>query len=165
MDAAVVQIEYDLEPCDEPEAPAYSIRKGLQFGVGDVLTFSCFPGYRLEAECGSSVIGTQGVLLSPNYPLNYNNNHECIYSIQTQPGKGIQLKAWSFNLEAKDFLKIYDGNNNSARLLGSFTRGEMLDLSINSTSSTMWLEFISDGNSTSQGFELQFSSLVNFFFS
>ncbi|XP_061452290.1 CUB and sushi domain-containing protein 2 isoform X5 [Rhineura floridana] len=173
--------EYDLEPCDEPEVPVYSIRKGLQFGVGDVLTFSCFPGYRLEgvsritclggrrrvwssplprcvAECGSSVTGTQGVLLSPNYPLNYNNHHECIYSIQTQPGKGIQLKARAFTLEARDFLKIYDGNNNSARLLGSFSRMEMLGLSVNSTSSSMWLEFISDGNSTSQGFELQFSS-------
>ncbi|XP_053254903.1 CUB and sushi domain-containing protein 2 isoform X3 [Podarcis raffonei] len=173
--------EYDLEPCDEPEVPVYSIRKGLQFGVGDVLTFSCFPGYRLEgisritclggrrrvwssplprcvAECGSSVTGTQGVLLSPNYPLNYNNNHECIYSIQTQPGKGIQLKARTFSLEARDVLKIYDGNNNSARLLGTFSRTEMLGLSVNSTSSSMWLEFISDGNSTSQGFELQFSS-------
>ncbi|XP_067329772.1 CUB and sushi domain-containing protein 2 isoform X5 [Anolis sagrei] len=173
--------EYDLEPCDEPEVPTYSIRKGLQFGVGDVLTFSCFPGYRLEgvsritclggrrrvwssplprcvAECGSSVTGTQGVLLSPNYPLNYNNNHECIYSIQTQPGKGIQLKARAFNLEAGDVLKIYDGNNNSARLLGSFSRKEMLGISVNSTSSTMWLDFITDGNNTSQGFELQFSS-------
>ncbi|XP_062818489.1 CUB and sushi domain-containing protein 2 isoform X3 [Anolis carolinensis] len=173
--------EYDLEPCEEPEVPTYSIRKGLQFGVGDVLTFSCFPGYRLEgvsritclggrrrvwssplprcvAECGSSVTGTQGVLLSPNYPLNYNNNHECIYSIQTQPGKGIQLKARAFNLEAGDVLKIYDGNNNSARLLGSFSRREMLGISVNSTSSTMWLDFITDGNNTSQGFELQFSS-------
>ncbi|XP_007435649.1 CUB and sushi domain-containing protein 2, partial [Python bivittatus] len=173
--------EYDLEPCDEPEVPIYSIRKGLQFGVGDVLTFSCFPGYRLEgvssitclggrrrvwssplprcvAECGSSVTGTQGVLLSPNYPLNYNNHHECIYSIQTQPGKGIQLKARAFNLEAGDVLKIYDGNNNSARLLGSFSRAEMLGLNVNSTSSTMWLEFITDGNGTNQGFELQFSS-------
>lgn len=58
------------------------------------------------AECGSSVTGTQGVLLSPNYPLNYNNNHECIYSIQTQPGKGIQLKARTFELEAGDVLKV-----------------------------------------------------------
>uniref|UniRef100_A0ABM5ESZ5 CUB and sushi domain-containing protein 2 isoform X2 n=1 Tax=Pogona vitticeps TaxID=103695 RepID=A0ABM5ESZ5_9SAUR len=173
--------EYDLEPCEEPEVPVHSIRKGLQFGVGDVLTFSCFPGYRLEgvsritclggrrrvwssplprcvAECGSSVTGTQGVLLSPNYPLNYNNDHECIYSIQTQPGKGIQLKARAFDLEGRDVLKIFDGNNNSARLLGSFSQTDMLGLSINSTSSTMWLEFITDGNGTSQGFELQFSS-------
>jgi len=58
------------------------------------------------AECGSSVTGTQGVLLSPNYPINYNNNHECIYSIQTQPGKGIQLKARTFELEAGDVLKV-----------------------------------------------------------
>ena len=50
--------------------------------------------------------GTQGVLLSPNYPLNYNNNHECIYSIQSQPGKGNQLKARTFELEAGDVLKV-----------------------------------------------------------
>lgn len=65
--------------------------------------FSCsfFP-----AECGSSVTGMQGVLLSPNYPGYYGNNHECIYSIQTQPGKGIQLRARDFRLEEDDVLKV-----------------------------------------------------------
>ncbi|XP_057355961.1 CUB and sushi domain-containing protein 2 isoform X3 [Manis pentadactyla] len=173
--------EYDLEPCEEPEVPAYSIRKGLQFGVGDTLTFSCFPGYRLEgtaritclggrrrlwssplprcvAECGNSVTGTQGTLLSPNFPANYNNHHECIYSIQTQPGKGIQLKAKTFELSAGDVLKVYDGNNNSARLLGMFSRSEMVGVTLNSTSSSLWLDFITDAENTSKGFELQFSS-------
>ncbi|XP_072863625.1 CUB and sushi domain-containing protein 2 isoform X5 [Chlorocebus sabaeus] len=173
--------EYDLEPCEEPEVPAYSIRKGLQFGVGDTLTFSCFPGYRLEgtaritclggrrrlwssplprcvAECGNSVTGTQGTLLSPNFPVNYNNNHECIYSIQTQPGKGIQLKARAFELSEGDVLKVYDGNNNSARLLGVFSRSEMMGVTLNSTSSSLWLDFITDAENTSKGFELQFSS-------
>ncbi|XP_032244248.1 CUB and sushi domain-containing protein 2 isoform X5 [Phoca vitulina] len=173
--------EYDLEPCEEPEVPAYSIRKGLQFGVGDTLTFSCFPGYRLEgtaritclggrrrlwssplprcvAECGNSVTGTQGTLLSPNFPVNYNNNHECIYSIQTQPGKGIQLKARTFELSEGDVLKVYDGNNNSARLLGVFSRSEMMGVTLNSTSSSLWLDFITDAENTSKGFELQFSS-------
>ncbi|KAH0503264.1 CUB and sushi domain-containing protein 2 [Microtus ochrogaster] len=173
--------EYDLEPCEEPEVPAYSIRKGLQFGVGDTLTFSCFPGYRLEgtaritclggrrrlwssplprcvAECGNSVTGTQGTLLSPNFPVNYNNNHECIYSIQTQPGKGIQLKAKAFELAEGDLLKVYDGTNNSARLLGVFSRSEMLGVTLNSTSSSLWLDFITDAENTSKGFELQFSS-------
>ncbi|XP_016814233.2 CUB and sushi domain-containing protein 2 isoform X3 [Pan troglodytes] len=173
--------EYDLEPCEEPEVPAYSIRKGLQFGVGDTLTFSCFPGYRLEgtaritclggrrrlwssplprcvAECGNSVTGTQGTLLSPNFPVNYNNNHECIYSIQTQPGKGIQLKARAFELSEGDVLKVYDGNNNSARLLGVFSRSEMMGVTLNSTSSSLWLDFITDAENTSKGFELHFSS-------
>lgn len=58
------------------------------------------------AECGNSVTGTQGMLLSPNFPVNYNNNHECIYSIQTQPGKGIQLKARTFELSEGDVLKV-----------------------------------------------------------
>ncbi|KAB0386866.1 hypothetical protein FD755_001822, partial [Muntiacus reevesi] len=173
--------EYDLEPCEEPEVPAYSIRKGLQFGVGDTLIFSCFPGYRLEgtaritclggrrrlwssplprcvAECGNSVTGTQGTLLSPNFPVSYSNNHECIYSIQTQPGKGVQLKAKAFELSEGDVLKVYDGNNSSARLLGVFSRTEMLGVTLNSTSSSLWLDFITDAENTSKGFELQFSS-------
>lgn len=27
-------------------------------------------------------MNNEGILLSPNYPMNYDNNHECIYSIQ-----------------------------------------------------------------------------------
>lgn len=57
INAHLSPIEYDLEPCDEPEVPAYSIRKGLQFGVGDVLTFSCFPGYRLEGTARITCLG------------------------------------------------------------------------------------------------------------
>ncbi|XP_023687916.2 CUB and sushi domain-containing protein 2 isoform X1 [Paramormyrops kingsleyae] len=173
--------EYDLEPCEDPGVPPDSSRKGLQFGVGDSLIFSCFPGYRLEgpsqvtclggrrrvwssplprcvAECGSSVTGTQGVLLSPNYPAYYGNNHECIYSIQTQPGKGIQLRARDFRLQDDDVLKVYDGSSNRARLLGTFTGTELLDTALNSTSSFMWLEFISNSENTSKGFELHYNS-------
>lgn len=54
--------------------------------------------------------------------------------------------------------QVYDGSNSSARLLGSFSRSEMLGTSINSTSSSMWLEFITNSANTSKGFELQFSS-------
>ncbi|XP_023815635.1 CUB and sushi domain-containing protein 2 isoform X1 [Oryzias latipes] len=173
--------EYDLEPCEDPGIPPYSTRKGLLYGVGDTLIFSCFPGYRLEgparvvclggrrrvwssplprcvAECGSSVTGMQGVLLSPNYPGYYGNNHECIYSIQTQPGKGIQLRARDFRLEEDDVLKAFDGSSSKARLLGVFTGNEMLDTTLNSTSSSMWLEFISNADNTSKGFELYFTS-------
>ncbi|KTG03944.1 hypothetical protein cypCar_00030354 [Cyprinus carpio] len=111
-----------------------------------------------KAECGSSVTGKQGVLLSPNYPGYYGNNHECIYSIQSQTGKGIQLRARDFRLEEDDFLKVYDGSSKSARLLGTFTGTEMMDITLNSTSSTMWLEFISNSDNTSKGFELHFTS-------
>jgi len=55
-------------------------------------------------------VGSQGVLLSPNYPLNYDNNHECIYRIETDRGKGIQITAANFQLHEGDFLKVRTTN-------------------------------------------------------
>ncbi|TKS70023.1 CUB and sushi domain-containing protein 1 [Collichthys lucidus] len=173
--------EYDLEPCEDPGVPAFSRRMGFRFRVGDSLAFSCFHGYRLEgdskitclgggrrvwsnilprciAECGASSLGPEGVLLSPNFPSNYDNNHECIYRITTEKGKGIRLKAESFLLQEGDYLKAYDGENTSSRLLGNFTRDGMMGHIINSTSNRLWLEFNSNASGTSQGFRLTYTS-------
>lgn len=49
--------EYDLEPCEDPGIPLYSTRKGLKYGVGDALIFSCFPGYRLEGPARVICLG------------------------------------------------------------------------------------------------------------
>lgn len=58
------------------------------------------------AECGASVSGNEGTLLSPNFPSNYDNNHECIYKIETEPGKGIHLRARTFKLHDGDTVKV-----------------------------------------------------------
>ncbi|KAM4836887.1 CUB and sushi domain-containing protein 1 [Thomomys bottae] len=173
--------EYDLEPCDDPGVPAFSRRIGFRFGVGDALTFSCFPGYRLEgatkltcqgggrrvwsaplprcvAECGARVRGNEGTLLSPNFPSNYDNNHECIYRIETEAGKGIHLQAPSFQLFEGDVLKVYDGKDSSSRLLGAFTKRELLGQVLNSTSNHLWLEFNTNGSHTAPGFQLTYTS-------
>ena len=54
--------------------------------------------------------------------------------------------------------QVYDGNSNQARMLGLFTGSELLDTTLNSTSSSMWLEFISNSDNTSKGFELHYTS-------
>ncbi|XP_073531495.1 CUB and sushi domain-containing protein 1 isoform X2 [Phyllobates terribilis] len=174
-------LEYELEPCDDPGVPAFSRRIGFHFGVGDSLTFSCFPGYRLEganrltclgggrrvwstplprcvAECGATVTGNEGTLLSPNFPANYDNNHECIYRIETQPGKGIHLRARSFQLLEGDILRVHDGKDGSSRLLGAFTKNELLKLTLNSTSNHLWIEFNTNGSDTDIGFHLVYNS-------
>ncbi|XP_035867009.1 CUB and sushi domain-containing protein 1 [Phyllostomus discolor] len=173
--------EYDLEPCDDPGVPAFSRRIGFRFGVGDALTFSCFPGYRLEgatkltclgggrrvwsaplprcvAECGASVRGNEGALLSPNFPANYDDHHECIYSIETEPGKGVRLRARSFRLSEGDTLKVYDGKDSASRPLGTFTESQLMGLTLNSTSNHLRLEFTSNGSDTAQGFQLTYTS-------
>nr|XP_042118808.1 CUB and sushi domain-containing protein 1 isoform X2 [Peromyscus maniculatus bairdii] len=173
--------EYDLEPCDDPGVPAFSRRIGFQFGVGDTLAFTCFQGYRLEgatkltclgggrrvwsaplprcvAECGASVKGNEGTLLSPNFPSNYDNNHECIYKIETEAGKGIHLRARTFQLFEGDTLKVYDGKDSSSRSLGVFSKSDLMGLVLNSTSNHLRLEFNTNGSDTAQGFQLTYTS-------
>uniref|UniRef100_A0A673BJS4 CUB and Sushi multiple domains 2 n=1 Tax=Sphaeramia orbicularis TaxID=375764 RepID=A0A673BJS4_9TELE len=171
--------EYDLEPCEDPGIPPYSTRKGLQYGVGDALIFSCFPGYRLEgparvvclggrrrvwssplprcvALCGGYIQGNVGTILSPGFPDFYPHNLNCTWIIETSHGKGIQLRARDFRLEEDDILKV-----RRPVCWGCFTGSELLDTTLNSPPAPMWLEFISNAdntvkalNYTSLGFEL-----------
>ncbi|XP_073535892.1 CUB and sushi domain-containing protein 3 isoform X7 [Phyllobates terribilis] len=173
--------EYSLEPCEDPGIPQYGRRQGNNFAVGDLITFTCSAGYRLEgvleiiclgggrrvwsaplprcvAECGASATNNEGILLSPNYPLNYENNHECIYSIQVQAGKGINISARTFHLAQGDVLKIYDGKDNTAHLLGAFTASSLRGLTLSSTSNQIWLEFNSDSEVNDEGFQLVYTS-------
>ncbi|KAI2657514.1 CUB and sushi domain-containing protein 1 [Labeo rohita] len=120
--------------------------------------FPIYTSWVCLAECGATSVGSQGVLLSPNYPANYDNNHECIYRIETDRGKGIQITATTFQLHEGDFLKVYDGQDSSSRLLGNFTKNDMSDVILNSTSNHLWMEFNSNGTGTSKGFKLSYSS-------
>lgn len=53
---------------------------------------------------------------------------------------------------------MYDGENTSSRLLGNYTRADMLGQVINSTSNRLWLEFNSNASGTNQGFRLTYTS-------
>uniref|UniRef100_A0A8C5DPF9 CUB and sushi domain-containing protein 3-like n=1 Tax=Gouania willdenowi TaxID=441366 RepID=A0A8C5DPF9_GOUWI len=173
--------EYNLEPCQDPGNPRFGRHSGSRFGIGDSLAFFCNTGYRLQgakeimclgggrrmwsaplprcvAECGSTVSNREGVLLSPNYPMNYENNHECVYSIQVQTGKGINITASTFQLAQGDVLKVYDGKDAAAQLLGTYTGNVMQGLSLISTSNNLWLEFYSDREMTAAGFRLSYYS-------
>nr|XP_032817255.1 CUB and sushi domain-containing protein 3-like isoform X3 [Petromyzon marinus] len=173
--------EYELEPCRDPGVPALGSRLGSGLLVGDAVVFLCDAGYRLEgaarlvclgggrqawsaplprcvAECGTSLRGDDGVLLSPNYPLVYGNNHECVYDIAVAPGHGVQLAAVHFRLGRGDALTVYDGLDGSSRVLGDFTGTAMQDSIINSTSNHLHLEFNSDGDVVDGGFRLVYTS-------
>lgn len=40
-----------------------------------------FYHFYLPAPCGSRSTGSEGTVLSPNYPKNYSVDHNCVYSI------------------------------------------------------------------------------------
>ncbi|MEQ2200593.1 CUB and sushi domain-containing protein 3, partial [Xenoophorus captivus] len=90
--------------------------------------------------------------------MNYDNAHECVYSIQVQTGKGINITANTFQLAQGDILKLYDGKDGTAPLLGTYTGTMMQGQSLTSTSNYLWLEFNSDHESTAAGFRLIYHS-------
>lgn len=48
MTCTFIILEYSLEPCEDPGIPQYGRRHGINFAVGDIITFTCSSGYRLE---------------------------------------------------------------------------------------------------------------------
>ncbi|KAI1243579.1 hypothetical protein IHE44_0001210 [Lamprotornis superbus] len=138
-----------------------------------------YEGFNISfsAECGASTTNNEGILLSPNYPLNYENNHECIYSIQVQAGKGINISARTFHLaqgdvlkkhEVKmlakkiashDILRVWDGPPENEMLLKEIS-GSLIPEGIHSTLNIVTIQFDTDFYISKSGFAIQFSSSV-----
>lgn len=77
--------EYDLEPCEDPGIPPYSTRKGLQYGVGDALIFSCFPGYRLEGPARLICLGGRRRVWSSPLPRCVGRCPPAFYFFASEP--------------------------------------------------------------------------------
>uniref|UniRef100_A0A672JTJ4 CUB domain-containing protein n=1 Tax=Sinocyclocheilus grahami TaxID=75366 RepID=A0A672JTJ4_SINGR len=129
------------------------IKKNKNWQRNNLDIFSCS-----LAPCGGNLKASSGIILSPGWPELYK---ECIYSIQTQTGKGIQLRARDFRLEEDDFydfLHIYDGPDSLSPLLGSFY-GTDVPERIESSSNKLFLAFRSDASLSSNGFVLQYTGI------
>lgn len=99
---------------------------------------------------------------------NYCNNQDCMWLIQPPQATSITLNFTSFDLEQAssdgqtiyDAVAIYDGNNTSAPLLGTYT-GNNLPPAITSTSGSMLVRFYSDIEETKQGWSANYTSTQN----
>jgi len=84
---------------------------------------------------------------------NYGNNLNCSWLIQPATATSITLNFLQFDLDnPSDSLLIYDGPNNSSAVLAAYT-GSTLPSSVSSTGGDMFVEFVTDGSNTAQGWE------------
>lgn len=80
----------------------------------------------LLAVCGGELnIGSGGRLESPNYPLDYLPNKECIWRITVEEEYQVALKFQSFEVEnhdncVYDYVEVRDGDSPNSRLIGVF---------------------------------------------
>jgi hypothetical protein len=97
-----------------------------------------------------------GVIVSPDYPLEYPPNSNCSYLIGNGEPNTIVLLTINYFVTEKccDELKIFDGINSSANLTESFLGDIAAGTKIYSTGPYMFLLFTSDSNTQFQGYSI-----------
>lgn len=115
-----------------------------------IQAFSPCSGNTTLTECNGTITdGSAG--------QNYNDLQSCSWLISPAGAENILLTFTAFNTEANyDFVKVYDGANASAPLVGNFS-GSSIPPPINSTGSSLYITFISDQFVTGAGFDATYN--------
>ncbi|XP_055621202.1 tolloid-like protein 1 [Toxorhynchites rutilus septentrionalis] len=119
-----------------------------------------------EAVCGGNVnLESGGRLESPNYPMDYLPNKECIWKISVPKDYQVALKFQSFEVEnhdncVYDYVEVRDGDSADSRLIGVFC-GYKSPPDMRSTTNKMFVKFVSDGSVQKAGFSATFMKEVD----
>ena len=113
-----------------------------------------------EAVCGGELDMEQGQLESPNFPEDYQPNKECVWRITVPEGYQVALKFQSFEIEnhdncVYDYIEIRDGPDAQSALIGTYC-GYKMPEDIKSTTSQLYVKFVSDGSVQKAGFAATF---------
>ncbi|XP_064379657.1 enteropeptidase [Dromaius novaehollandiae] len=114
----------------------------------------------LPTDCGGPVElwEPNNTFSSENFPNNYPNQASCIWYLNAEAGKNIQLHFQSFDLEnIYDVVEVRDGRGADSLLLAVYTGQNPLP-DVFSTTSQMTVLFLTDTSSTKKGFLANFTS-------
>ncbi|KAL2083424.1 hypothetical protein ACEWY4_021197 [Coilia grayii] len=159
-------------------------RVGMDYKLGSTVTYYCDSGYTLvgpatlacvmgadgkpvwdkalptcKAPCGGHYNGSEGVVLSPNYPHNYTTGQTCSYYI-TVSGDFVVFGQFAyFQTAMNDSVELFDGANQNARLLSSLAgshTGETLPLA---ASNQIMLRFNAKNGPPARGFHFVYQAV------
>ncbi|XP_070181137.1 uncharacterized protein [Littorina saxatilis] len=126
----------------------------------------CHPVIGDEAACGGTWTSPTGIIRSPNFPNDYNNNLDCVYVI-TAPdvwpeGNHVTLTFTAFDLEVHancsyDYVEIRDGDSDTS---ATFRRhcNITLPFTLRSSENQMWIKFVTDGSVNKTGFSAAYTT-------
>nr|XP_043899047.1 procollagen C-endopeptidase enhancer a [Solea senegalensis] len=111
--------------------------------------------------CGGDLVSDSGFVGSEGFPSSYKPNSKCTWRITVPEGNVVMLTFRIFDLEADalcryDYLDVYNGHSNLVQKLGRFC-GTFRPGALISTTNTMMLEMVSDGETQARGFVAYFS--------
>lgn len=88
----------------------------------------------------------------------YKENQNCTWLISPEnPVSKINLKFTYFDLHTSDSLIVYNGEDETAEVLGAFT-GNTLPANLSANSGKAFLKLVTDAADQSKGFQIEFSS-------
>ncbi|XP_044280900.1 CUB and sushi domain-containing protein 2-like [Varanus komodoensis] len=176
--------ENPRESCFDPGLIKNGTRAGNELKLGSTITYHCDSGYMIEgvstltcimggdgkpvwnkprpvctAPCGGQYIGSDGVVLSPNYPRNYTSGQVCLYFIVVPKDYVVFGQFAFFQTALHDIIEVHDGPNQHSRLLGSLSgshTGESLPLA---TSNQILIKFSAKGQATAKGFHFVYQAV------
>ncbi|XP_028157640.1 cubilin homolog [Ostrinia furnacalis] len=122
--------------------------------------------YNYKTTCGGTIRSRSGMIYSPNYPNNYDNDINCVWTITVPPNHRIELNFIFLDLysidsdetaSCRDSIKVYDAlhfeNTNYSQIICPGTRTKQ----IISKGNTLALQFTTDHYGTAKGFKANFT--------
>uniref|UniRef100_A0A665XA50 Procollagen C-endopeptidase enhancer 2-like n=1 Tax=Echeneis naucrates TaxID=173247 RepID=A0A665XA50_ECHNA len=111
--------------------------------------------------CGGDLVADSGFVGSEGFPSFYKPNSKCTWRITVPEGNVVMLSFRIFDLEADsqcryDYLDVYNGHSNMVQKLGRFC-GTFRPGALITTTNTMMLEMVTDGETQGRGFVAYFS--------
>ena len=98
-----------------------------------------------------------GAIYSTHSGSTYSDNMDCRWSLTSNAV--IELLFYDFTTESSaDYVSVYDGDSTSAPLLGQFS-GSSLPAPITSSSTKLYVRFVSDGSVVYRGFTARYRGI------
>lgn len=105
--------------------------------------------------------GPSGVVESPNFPNEYGNDLYCTWHINVPSGKKVRLEFKEFKTEeSEDFLYLFDSGKTDPII--EFSGVSYKPLPLTSSGNSIRIRFISNGATTSNGFQIHYSQVGKF---
>ena len=107
-------------------------------------------------ECSKTFQSFSGYIHHTSYPKYYKNNVNCIWTVAAPAGKNIFINFKYFKFELSngcrnDYIEVYDGNDDSAPLIGRFC-GNEIPKSVTSTGNYISIVMVTNNEKTGRGF-------------
>lgn len=145
---------------DDMYAPANPGEDPTSLMEGQQAVMDIYPEANYPVGCGQkrNIVGMNGTIQDGSGAEQYTNNQNCEIVIQPTCGSSVTFTIEDWSVEDNDVLYIYDGQDDSGELIATIYGSDYPSTTYSSSSGYMYLNFVTDGSGTDNGWIASYSS-------